>query len=90
MGILFSCCTKYRNRFSEERVPLRNNNAFRYINGKSVKGKSTLNDSMFSEHNGDEFIIDPEIQQFLDNLSSDNDAGDQDDDFEKVLLGNDD
>ena len=83
MGIIFSCCKqKGGNADLEERMPLKTNKGG---NGGIIIGKSNQNDQV------DDFVIDPEIQKFLDNFSSDDDGGaGKDDDFEDDIIQEDD
>lgn len=76
MGSVFSCCGQ-NNGDAEERVPLKAN---RGGSGGVIVGK---NDQI---EPADNFVIDPEIQKFLDNFSSDDGAQGTDDNFEDAVI----
>ena len=82
MGIIFSCC-RSKGGDAEERMPLKTNKGG---SGGIILGKNGQNDQV------DDFVIDPEIQKFLDNFSSDDDGtgGHDDDDFEDDIIQEDD
>ena len=76
MGAVFSCC-KQSHGDAEERVPLKAN---RGGNNAIVVGK---NDQV---EPADNFVIDPEIQKFLDNFSSDDAAQSSNENFDDAVI----
>lgn len=73
MGGVFSCCSNGYEK-ADERIPFKNNKG----SPVNLKGSNGANE--------EDFIIDPEIRAFLDNFTSDDDDGQQnDDEFENIL-----
>ena len=83
MGIISSCCNWAKLGLPEERIPLRGNKLSRY--NDIDRSKKLLNSSVLDDGEEGGFDINPEIQEFLEAISSDDGTGDFDDDFEKLM-----
>ena len=82
MGILFPCF-KVSDRFADERVPLRSSRR----SSISPNKRTVISGANLYRNESDLFSVDPEIQKFLEDFSSnDDDVGHMDEQFEQEIL----